>query len=268
LNPDLAAAWEAAGSAHLERMEWADAIYNAERALRAQPGSAGIQFGVGFLYTIFGWFGDSIAVLERAAELDPRNAVTWSVLGRAYLSAGRIDDAFAALEQSMAVGYSAAHINLFMVHLTTGDADRAKSTILEFVSNDADFRSYLRSFGMEPADFIEKMVDGYFDRSLREEYLELLPETETRGMLVTGSMLLKNSEHLVRWLQESTYNSYLIITYLMAPPFRDMLNQPAMKDYFHSTGLPAFWRANKWPDFCRPVGDDDFECQDINGNYP
>ena len=60
----------------------------------------------------------------------------------------------------------------------------------------------------------------------------------------------------------------VISTYLFAPPFRDMLNQPAMKAYLNSVGLPDFWRANKWPDFCRPLGDDDFECQDVNGNYP
>jgi hypothetical protein len=194
--------------------------------------------------------------------------VALSVLGRAYLSDGRIDDAIATLNQSIAVGYSAAYVNLSMVYLTEGNAAKAKSVLMDSWGSDSWFAEYTRSFGMEPVDYIDKMVEGYFDETLRDEYLRLLPVTEVKGLLVTGSMFLKNSEHLTRWLQENSYSSNLIITYLFAPPFRDMLNQPAMKDYFHSTGLPAFWRANKWPDFCRPVGDDDFECQDINGNYP
>lgn len=81
-------------------------------------------------------------------------------------------------------------------------------------------------------------------------------------------MLLKDSEHLSAWLADSTFNSYLIITYDFAPQFSDMLNQPAMKAYLDAVGLPDFWRAHKWPHFCRPIGNHDFECRDVNGNYP
>ena len=26
-------------------------------------------------------------------------------------------------------------------------------------------------------------------------------------------------------------------------------------------GLPNYWREHGWPDFCQPVGDEDFECE-------
>ena len=34
----------------------------------------------------------------------------------------------------------------------------------------------------------------------------------------------------------------------------------AMKTWARSRGIEAHWRARGWPDLCRPVGDDDFEC--------
>ena len=37
---------------------------------------------------------------------------------------------------------------------------------------------------------------------------------------------------------------------------------PAFKTYIRETGLYDYWRTtNKWGDFCRPVGEDDFECE-------
>jgi hypothetical protein len=32
------------------------------------------------------------------------------------------------------------------------------------------------------------------------------------------------------------------------------------KDFARNAGLVEYWRAKGWPDFCRPVGTDDFVC--------
>jgi hypothetical protein len=32
------------------------------------------------------------------------------------------------------------------------------------------------------------------------------------------------------------------------------------KSYVRKVGLVEYWRARGWPDLCRPVGADDFEC--------
>jgi hypothetical protein len=32
------------------------------------------------------------------------------------------------------------------------------------------------------------------------------------------------------------------------------------KNYLRQTRIEAYWREHGWPDFCRPLGDDDFEC--------
>jgi len=269
-DPGLAAAWSALAWAQLQRLdlEQASMFYDRVRSMAAKDTAATSDPGI--FYTTVGWFDDAIDVLERAVELDPNASVDYSVLGRAYLSNGEIDKAVAALNTSIGQGYPAAHINMAMVHLTNGERDAAKAELQSWWNLGGaivDAAAIAADTGLSETEIIGRLVDGFFEPRLRDEYRRYLPPAESFA-LITGSMLLMDSEHLTGWLTDSTFNRFLIITYVMAPPFRDMLNQPAMKEYINSVGLPDFWRAHKWPDFCRPVGDDDYECQDMHGNYP
>jgi TolB-like protein/Tfp pilus assembly protein PilF len=42
--------------------------------------------------------------------------------------------------------------------------------------------------------------------------------------------------------------------------FRDMRRLPRFKDVVREDGLVDYWREAGWPDLCRPVGREDFEC--------
>jgi len=265
LDPNLVTAWTVTGNAHLQRLDLQHARDFLTRAQQLTKNRQVDDFGI--FYTAVGWFDDAIEVLERAVELDPEASVHYSVLGRAYLSNGEVEKGLAALNTSIKQGYGAAHVNMALFHLMNGDKESAKAELVSVWNKGVFLISTDGAAELETTDFVGTLVDGYFDPDLRAEYVQYLPSEELIT-LITGSMLLMDSEHLTNWLADSTFNRYLIITYLMAPPFRDMLNQPAMKAYINSTGLPDFWRANKWPDFCRPVGDDDYECQDMYGNYP
>jgi hypothetical protein len=48
---------------------------------------------------------------------------------------------------------------------------------------------------------------------------------------------------------------------LWGPLMRDVRRLPGFKDLVRDTGLVDYWRAYGWPDFCRPISDDDFVCQ-------
>jgi hypothetical protein len=48
---------------------------------------------------------------------------------------------------------------------------------------------------------------------------------------------------------------------LWRPIHKDMRRLPGFKDLVQKLGLVDYWReTGKWGDFCRPVGNDDFEC--------
>jgi hypothetical protein len=44
------------------------------------------------------------------------------------------------------------------------------------------------------------------------------------------------------------------------PVFRDMRQLPRFKTFMREMGLLDYWQEYGWPDLCRPVGNDDFEC--------
>ena len=44
------------------------------------------------------------------------------------------------------------------------------------------------------------------------------------------------------------------------PAFRDMRRLPAFQDLMRDEGLVDYWLAYGWPEFCRPLEGEDFEC--------
>jgi hypothetical protein len=44
------------------------------------------------------------------------------------------------------------------------------------------------------------------------------------------------------------------------PAAKQHRQDDAMKLWARSSGYEALWRERGWPDLCRPVGDDDWEC--------
>ena len=267
LDPGNLSAWSNVANNHLQRLDFEQAKIYFDRIRTMSSDNSAATDELGIFYTAVGWFDDAIDMLERAVELDPRDSVSYSILGRAYLSNGDMEKAVAALDKSIGQGYPAAHVNMAMVHLANGDRDATKAELQAQWRSTPKFFRAAADASLSEQEYVGVLVDGYFDPERRDEYRLYLPQPEPFD-LITGSMLLKDAEHLTEWLADSTYNRFLVITYVFAPPFRDMLNQPAMKTYINSIGLQDFWRKHKWPHFCRPVGDEDFECQDVDGNYP
>ena len=51
-----------------------------------------------------------------------------------------------------------------------------------------------------------------------------------------------------------------LFQYCWSPELREVRQDPWFKDLMRTAGLAQFWReTGKWPDFCRPVGEADFE---------
>ena len=63
-------------------------------------------------------------------------------------------------------------------------------------------------------------------------------------------------------IQRELLGSGMFVTYaIWRPIFKPMRRLPGFKDLVRDLGLVDYWReTGNWGDFCRPVGDDDFEC--------
>jgi tetratricopeptide (TPR) repeat protein len=62
-------------------------------------------------------------------------------------------------------------------------------------------------------------------------------------------------------LRESIGSDSTLIWTIWRPIFKGVRQIPEFKDLVRDLGLVDYWRTSgNWGDFCRPVGDDDFEC--------
>jgi hypothetical protein len=44
------------------------------------------------------------------------------------------------------------------------------------------------------------------------------------------------------------------------PQFAELRKTQRFKAFVRDAGFVTYWRVRGWPDLCRPVGADDFEC--------
>ena len=51
--------------------------------------------------------------------------------------------------------------------------------------------------------------------------------------------------------------------YWWHPAFPEFLASPHRKRVMREAGVYDYWREHGFPPQCRPVGDDDFECDDV-----
>ncbi len=48
--------------------------------------------------------------------------------------------------------------------------------------------------------------------------------------------------------------------WMWSQSLREFRQSEAFRDRVRDSGMLPYWRSHGWPDLCRAVGDDDFEC--------
>jgi len=78
------------------------ALAGLERLLAAGKESALLRFGLGSEHLKRGDAASAVVHFRRAVELEPGYSAAWKMLGKAYASAGRSEDALAAWNEGIA----------------------------------------------------------------------------------------------------------------------------------------------------------------------
>ncbi|MHA1543534.1 MAG: hypothetical protein ACTSU8_00175, partial [Alphaproteobacteria bacterium] len=69
-------------------------------------------------------------------------------------------------------------------------------------------------------------------------------------------------ELLFKWLTENVKLGYWGDFFTFLPEMRPYFGTPEFKNHMFELEMPPYWRETGWPDMCRPVGDNDFECSE------
>ena len=128
LDENLASAWISLSYVKsLGDWDWAGAAEAVQKARELEPRNADVLNGVASIATILGRYDQAINALQAAAELDPLNQSALNSLGLTYMYAGQLDDAESTFRQLLQLNpqYPWGHANLGEVILLRGQAQEA-----------------------------------------------------------------------------------------------------------------------------------------------
>lgn len=210
-----------------------------------------------FLFGI-GRIGDAVALAERSHAVDPLNLFANVILAEAYAAQGRSEESLAITRDYI------ERTGRFSVELF----GRTPYAALESGDEAIIERTLALWDGFEGAPGI----NGFINRMgrLRNEPEQALADLESNYR--SGSLGPFGTMHMLPWAAyfgdtelalEILLNAdqRSIFTNIPRPIMASVRRTEGFRNFLRDRGLVAYWReTNVWPDYCRPLGLNDFEC--------
>ena len=259
LNPELAWAWSNLAQFNRLLGDWAGAVEAGQNAAALAPGDIGLQLNSVGLFGSLGHVRESIELSELTKEIRPLGYYVAQPLAEQYIQARRYDDARATLEVSEALS-SATNPSVIKRHLFIALSERNPADIRKFLEQFAAarpavgpmIRSVLAEFESPPTVIL----------AVLHRYFEEATDMPGQGRVIMAGLAAHygDPEFALVVMTDELNRGLTRLRRLWYPFFSDMRRLPGFKTLVDELGLVTFWRTYSWPDFCRPLGDDDFEC--------
>jgi TolB-like protein/Tfp pilus assembly protein PilF len=255
----------------------------AREAIRLDPMHSGGYSSLGDVENRRGRKLAADELREKAMALDPGDAENLERHAAMLGGAGRLQDAL-RIKQQLAVlepfvpAYNLTYANLL---LSLGEREAA-IRMLEAITPDPNIL-VARNVALARAN----ILDGR--NSEAEDFLLAAAPAagDLRGELETAARIVRAAppnaaakERLPLFLPFAVYaylgaydrvmdfyersldigNGFTFTNQMWAPEFAPMRKTERFKTIMRRAGYVDYWRARGWPDLCRPVGADDFEC--------
>jgi TolB-like protein len=291
LDPDFARAWEGLAATEVVSDDWIydDGINHdplakeaALRALELNPELSMARAVLGLHATI----NDSdylggVDYLEAAVEKDDKNTTAWLWKALSNKQLGFIDAAISDLKRCLSIDPMYQNCRQYMAeaYLIKGDTDRAielleftleynfhsttESFVPYFVRNDQRYLAMLIAdikFDRDSApvvEWIRAIENPDIDNSFGLARLEDWASKSATGKGPAEIPTIYVSFRAYDELETSPVNSRWILWHPDSAEFR---GTPQFKRLIRNLGIYDYWLERGFPSQCRPLGDDDFEC--------
>ncbi|MFT5141031.1 MAG: adenylate cyclase [Rhodothermales bacterium] len=224
-----------------------------QAAISRQPNNALARGWLGIGLLEGGYIQEAKIQLDAARELDPVSGLIAGWLAAAHLMSGNEDTALKLAERAIELGRWQGFFTLWEYYLPRGEFDELRSR-LDIVPEGGGRQLY--------SELLKAKEDPSQIQSVLESVQEFFEEDARRAIfyrLAVYSTLAQPGDMAEALVEIAPFDS-TAITHLWGPSQRESRNHPAIKQYVRDHGLWDLWQSRGWPDLCRPVGDDDFEC--------
>jgi len=202
----------------------------------------------GFLIQV-GRFREAQRFLERIRQISPRAQAASRILAAIYSSQGRTEDAIAEAERSFQMdGFKEWNVHNGMLVAQSVD-DR--ELLLTWLERAEEYMPRSR-------EFIQAMTATLGDRDAALAYMHAtFDETEDHDHLIPQWAAWYGDHELALAAMHRQPEPRFFWSYEKAETRR----LPGFKDLLHKVGMEEYFREYGWNDFCRPLGENDFECE-------
>ena len=254
LDPGATGALSALAAVHAARGEIEEAAAMFERIRAIGSNDSNIFHWEAMLHIRLGYFEELIGSLTEVYRLDPFNEhIGWS-LATALNFSGEPEKATTILTELEHFTYRQYVLGLAAIN--QGDYSGARELL----------RNVRMRSGVLPASYADALVDALENPALAEELalrlLSAVGNGELHVSVAFESLLILGSPHVFD-LDVDPHND-IEKKQLLAQIWNNwavsMRRGSRFKEWVGALGYVDFWRKYGWPDRCKPVGQDDFEC--------
>jgi TolB-like protein/DNA-binding winged helix-turn-helix (wHTH) protein len=195
---------------------------------------------------------EAIPLMERARRLDPLSGVVGIYLVPEYVEVGRYEEADAELERSWNLG---KYRPLFgAIGLGLAFSSRNPRLMEKWVDR---FLEVQNNYGREDFTVMFDLIDD------REAALDWLRENHEAGEEVVPRYFISMwaAYHGDAELALKALPSYPNPAFYWYESKAGIRRLEGFKNIVRELGLVDYWREFGWSEHCRPVGEDDFECE-------
>ena len=290
LDPGFARAWEGLAAIYAIVPGWGitDRDYY-ELALEAAQTALELDDGLSLAYSVIGLvftsrppyrWQDAFENFGLAAANGSKNATNFLWRAIRYMQLGYFELAMADLDQCLSIDPQYGNCQRWkaMLHLLRGERDKGIALLSRTLESGVSgpqpmFVSALALSGKRVAALL--LADGSTDRTGApiENWVNLIenPDLDRREALEAFDHWVKREKRDVEILvpMAIAFGAYNRITpeknqnYLSSvwlPEFAKFRQSLHFKRVIREFDMLAFWRSHGFPPQCRPIGDDDFEC--------
>jgi tetratricopeptide (TPR) repeat protein len=250
LNPGSSLALATMGKILMEQglslrgsADWATVLDYFEQAIEVDPTNASAFLWRGNTLDALGFSEEALAAYEQCVALEPLYLPCVNNRPFALVALGRFDEAMAVYRRDLGRGLSRYGFGLVPLWV------EMKSDILFMEA--ANHPEVLKGFPRQSELYAAHLdPDGDYAELVADAIKHRPPVQTYVGQTITELILVPLG--------------YKAITGLWSPnwgdSFRRFRQTEAFKQIIRNAGVLAYWREHRFPPLCRPVGDDNFEC--------
>jgi len=257
LDENSAIAMTSLGQLQTDQFNWAKGLEYLQRAAAISKDVNPSYFYANALHSA-GYLTAARKQYQKAEALDPAYPQLQAFIGFNALALG--DPAAARLHFQRAIDGDNLNgqVGLYHMALLAGDLDSAANYFDFFGPRDSAYQG-------RSAEIISEALRNPDNSDLRESAKKAAMEsidisflnhiaatTDSMSVLQEGLLLDERSRSLVAGRLKYS---------LWMPEFSNLRQLPEYKQFLRDIGLVKLWKTRGWPDLCKPIGENDFECK-------